>query len=151
LSERIREAGEADLDALLAIDRAYSPVFSRSAGYANLLQERGLILMAEIEETPCAFAAFSQVLEEATLLNLVVVPDVRGTGVARALLRKAWATLRQRQLRRVLLEVRQSNTSALALYASEGFSIDGERRHYYPASLEAERETAVLMSRGLES
>lgn len=46
----------------------------------------------------------------------------------------------------VVLEVREGNDSALALYRSRGFRASGSRPHYYPDTGEA----AVLMVRGPE-
>jgi [ribosomal protein S18]-alanine N-acetyltransferase len=55
----------------------------------------------------------------------------------------AWG--REQGAQRVLLEVRQSNAAAQALYRALGFRTDGLRRRYYPASA-SQREDAVLMS-----
>jgi ribosomal protein S18 acetylase RimI-like enzyme len=51
--------------------------------------------------------------------------------------------------RRLLLEVRNSNNAAIALYRKFGFSDDGVRREYYPAA--DGREDALLMSMQLVS
>ena len=48
---------------------------------------------------------------------------------------------------RCLLEVRVSNFSAIEMYSSLGFEVDGKRRDYYPAH--DGREDALLMSRHL--
>jgi ribosomal-protein-alanine N-acetyltransferase len=154
LTTRIWEASAEDLRTVAALDQVFSPVFSKPEGYARLLGENGLLLLtavAGVRNTPaCGFAAFSRVLDEATLLNLLVIPQARSRGAARGLLQEAWRVLYQRGVRRVLLEVRQSNTPAINLYRSEGFVNDGERRDYYPAESGPGRETAILMSRELE-
>lgn len=49
-----------------------------------------------------------------------------------------------RGAQRVFLEVRPSNTPALALYHSEGFNEIGRRPRYYPAA--QGREDAVVMA-----
>jgi len=52
----------------------------------------------------------------------------------------------------MLLEVRESNAAARALYAAAGFAVDAERRDYYPPrDGETSRESALLMSLNLEN
>jgi ribosomal protein S18 acetylase RimI-like enzyme len=53
--------------------------------------------------------------------------------------------LQRRGVRRVYLEVRESNTTAIAFYQKQGFSIMGRRPGYYREPEEA----AVLMERRL--
>lgn len=93
------------------------------------------------------FAIFSHVIDEATLLNLVVAPQWQRHGFARQLLLHGLNELAQRAATRCLLEVRVGNTGAIALYAALGFEVDGKRRDYYPAA--NGREDALLMSRTL--
>jgi ribosomal-protein-alanine N-acetyltransferase len=154
LTARVWEAAADDLNTVAALDRAFSPVFSAPDGYARLLGKSGLLLLVAVEslaDNPaCGFAAFSQVLDESTLLNILVIPEARSRGAAHALLQEAWRILHRRHVRRILLEVRQGNVPAINLYRSEGFRVDGERRDYYPAADGTGRETAILMSRELE-
>lgn len=94
-----------------------------------------------------AFALFSLVLDEASLLNILVHPEAQRQGLATALLQKALPELFQRGARRCFLEVRVGNEAAIALYQRFGFGVDGRRRDYYPAA--GGREDALLMSRDL--
>lgn len=91
------------------------------------------------------FSLFSQVLDEATLLNIVVHPLWRRHGFARKLLLNGLQQLEQKGVVRCLLEVRVGNFNAIELYSSLGFAVDGRRRDYYPAI--NGREDALLMSR----
>jgi [ribosomal protein S18]-alanine N-acetyltransferase len=94
-----------------------------------------------------AFALFSHVIDEATLLNIVVHPHWQRRGMARELLVCGLQQLSERGAARCLLEVRVGNLGAIALYSSLGFDVDGRRRDYYPAA--HGREDALLMSRHL--
>jgi len=93
------------------------------------------------------FALFSQILDEATLLNIVVHPARRRRGLARHVLSSALGALVSQGATRCFLEVRVGNARAIALYRSLGFGVDGTRRDYYPAA--GGREDALLMSRDL--
>ncbi|MFG2641467.1 GNAT family N-acetyltransferase [Streptomyces sp. NPDC048370] len=57
--------------------------------------------------------------------GLAVAESVRGRGVARALLRAAMAEARRQGARRITLRVLGHNAPARALYASEGFVVEG--------------------------
>jgi len=93
------------------------------------------------------YILFSHVIDEATLLNLVVHPQWQRHGFAQELLLYGLRELEQRGATRCLLEVRVSNLGAIALYSALGFEVDGKRRDYYPAA--NGREDALLMSRTL--
>lgn len=57
--------------------------------------------------------------------GLVVAESARGRGVARALLRAAVERARAEGARRITLRVLGHNAPARALYASEGFAVEG--------------------------
>jgi len=87
---------------------------------------------------------------EAQILNLSVVPDARRRGLGRALLRRFTEDAVHLGAEQLFLEVRVSNTAAIALYESEGFARVGRRERYYPASgPEQVREDALVMRRAL--
>ncbi len=68
---------------------------------------------------------------ECELENLVVAAPQRRRGVASQLMHALVAIGRERQLKRVLLEVRESNYAGRALYQRFGFRANGRRRGYY--------------------
>jgi ribosomal-protein-alanine N-acetyltransferase len=67
---------------------------------------------------------------EAELLNLAILPDQRRRGWGRRLLDGAIAEVRTAGADSIFLEVRASNSAALALYASAGFVAAGRRPGY---------------------
>jgi len=143
----IRPAVATDLDAVLALDRAFSPVYAHRASYATQLGEPHLLLVAYRGAALLGFASWSTVLDEATLVNLVVDARSRRARLGRRLLDQSRTLLTRRGVRRLLLEVRQSNAAARRLYEACGFTIDGRREGYYGArDAGGEREAAVLMS-----
>ena len=80
--------------------------------------------------------------QEAELLRVAVRPELRGRGLARALLAAGEAALAREGARTFLLEVRVSNAAARALYASAGWREAGLRRGYY-----RDGEDAVLCTK----
>ena len=83
------------------------------------------------------FVIGRQVADEAEVLNLAVESQARRKGQGGALLRAALEEFRSRDVRRVYLEVRESNVAARAFYAKRGFLQTGKRLNYYRKPEEA--------------
>lgn len=90
---------------------------------------RGTIL--EEGERVVGYMVAYEVMDEAELLNIAIVPDERGRGLGRGLLGRWLDGLRARGTAKVYLDVRESNTPAIELYRSFGFEQEGRRRRYY--------------------
>jgi ribosomal-protein-alanine N-acetyltransferase len=130
----------------------------QASDYARLAEDlRGVLLVAEPgtssvpgESEPrqiLGFAAARRVADEAELQNLAVHPEHQRHGIGQALLDGVHGRLRAAGTKRVYLEVRPSNQSALAFYRSSGYTIVGGRQDYYPAP----REDALILSTVLDS
>jgi ribosomal-protein-alanine N-acetyltransferase len=144
----VREAVLEDAPRLVEIERAAA---SHPWTLAQLLsscrgaQEQCLLL--EQESQVLGFAIFSQVLDQASLLNIAVLPGLQGRGHGRELLAAVLGAMQAHKASRCLLEVRAGNGPAIALYRRLGFAEDGVRKGYYPG--QKGREDALLMSRQL--
>jgi ribosomal-protein-alanine N-acetyltransferase len=68
---------------------------------------------------------------ECELENLVVAAQYRRRGLASQLMQVLIAAAREHSLERILLEVRESNQAARALYEKLGFQVKGRRKAYY--------------------
>ena len=91
-----------------------------------------------------AFAITQVVLDEATLFNIAVDPAWQRKGLGRQLLEHLIGELEKRGVLTLWLEVRASNTAAIALYESLGFNEATIRRNYYPTA--QGREDAIIMA-----
>jgi ribosomal-protein-alanine acetyltransferase len=89
-----------------------------------------------------AYAVFWFLYGETHILNLAVAPALRGRGLGRMILKAALDLSRAKGMKRALLECRENNLAAMALYRSEGFLATGRRRGYY----EHGRTDAILMT-----
>lgn len=112
---------------------------SLNAGYSAWVME--------IAGDIVGYALVMLVLDEAHLLNLSVAKTLQGQGLGRILLAHMIAISQRHQAANMFLEVRVSNTKAIALYESMGFCEMGIRRNYYPTK--TGREDAVLMGLAL--
>jgi len=92
-----------------------------------------------------AYAGMMTVLDTADITNVAVLPEYRRRGLAKALLVALADAAREKGVIRFQLEVRESNTAARTLYEALGFTVDGNRKHYYKKP----DEDAILMSLAL--
>ena len=77
------------------------------------------------------------------IIDIRVVERFRRTGIGESLLTQSFEKLRLSEIQSVFLEVRSSNTPALALYEKLGFVMMGRRENYYKTA--AGREDALMM------
>ena len=68
------------------------------------------------------------VYAHAGVLGMGLLPPFRGRGVGTRLMTTVLAAARRARLHRVELTVRETNTSAIALYAKMGFEVEGRFR-----------------------
>ncbi|MYQ72259.1 GNAT family N-acetyltransferase [Streptomyces sp. SID4934] len=85
-------------------------------------EEDGELLGYAVVRRPVPLPAFAHVRQ---IQGLAVREEARGRGVARALLRACVAEARAQDARRLTLRVLGHNAPARALYASEGFRVEG--------------------------
>ncbi|RLV59179.1 ribosomal-protein-alanine N-acetyltransferase [Parashewanella curva] len=93
------------------------------------------------------FAIVHQVIDEATLMDICVFPSCQGKGYGKQLLQQALEQAKQRGVTIMMLEVRASNTAAIALYNKLGFNETYRRNGYYPT--DSGREDAIMMELAL--
>jgi ribosomal-protein-alanine N-acetyltransferase len=101
-------------------------------------------LVAEVDGVVVGHATASIVADIAELQRIAVDRAYRRTGLATDLLDAVVGAAREGGADRVLLEVRDDNTGALAFYAARGFVEVGRRRRYY-----RDGATAIVLRLGL--
>jgi len=83
------------------------------------------------------------------ILVIAVAPKQQRRGLGQMLLKQVIDIARQQGQEGLILEVRPSNTQALAFYQAQGFVQIGHRRDYYPAGKGA-REDALVLKKSFE-
>ena len=123
---------ERHLDGVAALERAcFADPWSRASIASELENEWSLWLVAEDGGTVVGYVGSQLVPPEADMMNLAVDAAWRRQGVAQQLLHTLFSALRERGITSLALEVRDSNTSAQALYEKNGFVLAGRRQKYY--------------------
>lgn len=135
---RLRPATPADLDAVLAIEHAvFSDPWAPSSFESEFDDPYGWFRVAEdASGTVVGYAMARFVAGEGEVMNIAVVPALRGQGLGGAMLDAALAAATAAACEAMWLEVRVSNTAARRLYESRGFVLVGRRRGYYRRPVE---------------
>ena len=88
------------------------------------------------DDAVVGYAAATGAWEDGEILSVAVDARFRKAGVGGLLLDSAIAALKEQLVARVFLEVRESNSAAIALYTSRGFVRISVRRNYYRRPVE---------------
>lgn len=144
----IRALTKNDLPRLITIENSVQIVpWARDAFLACF--EGGCYgYVAELGELVVGFILITVKVGECHILNLCVDRLYQRQGYARALLRHAETEAKELGAEAAHLEVRRSNSRAIALYEQLGYRQIGERKDYYPSL--AGKEDALLYARLLD-
>ncbi len=131
MAVQIDRMNEADVAAVAAIDGTTR--MNEDDLRAEFLRPWARLWVArETDRGVVSFLVGWHVTDEFHILNVATSPDRRRRGIARALLDAVVAHARKERIKHVLLEVRRSNSPAIALYRAVGFFAMGVRARYYP-------------------
>ena len=141
----IRSLGYSDLPQVISIERrAFPTPWSLAMFVLELSKPSGVCLAAIEDRRIVGYLICSRYADVWHLMNVAVDPPARRRGIATALLEEMIS--RAGQDASYTLEVRPSNTSAIALYERFGFRSAGTRRRYYQDT----GEDAMIMWRTSE-
>lgn len=131
----LRRARAADLDAVIAIERAVYPsdAWSAEAMASQLENENTRYLIAEEDGAVVGYAGLLAPpgAETAEVHTVTVAEALRRRGIGRRMIVALLDEAAVRGATEVFLEVRVDNESAQALYRSLGFEAVGVRPRYY--------------------
>jgi [ribosomal protein S18]-alanine N-acetyltransferase len=131
---RTREAGAADLDAVVALEaQTFHNPWSRKAFEDELRTPYASLVLAEAEPGGelVGFVDYWVVHDELHLLSVAVAPERQRQYIGRFLVDLAEGDGRERGADYALLEVRVGNVPARALYGLSGYREIGRRKRYY--------------------
>lgn len=100
-----------------------------------------IYIVATHNERIVGYAGVIASAEEADITNIAVDAEYRRLGIADQLLKQLSRQLFQKDIKDIFLEVRESNSAAIALYSKNGFVKIGMRKNYYKLP----NEDAIIM------
>jgi [ribosomal protein S18]-alanine N-acetyltransferase len=142
----VRRLTLSDLDEVELIERqSYPTPWSRSMFAGELAKPSSASLGAYDPDGPggplVGYLIISRYVDAWHVMNIAVAEAYRRHGIAKRLLEELFVRTERDPRRGYTLEVRVSNTAAIALYESLGFYATGVRRGYYTDN----REDALIM------
>ncbi|MDD7289091.1 MAG: ribosomal protein S18-alanine N-acetyltransferase [Clostridiales bacterium] len=136
--DRSHLAGVAELERM-----CFSAPWNEAMLEEELYNDTASFIVAEGEDGQVlGYAGLHVILDEGYIDNVAVRPTCRRQGIADRLL-DVFCRFGQANLAFLTLEVRPSNTAAVALYEKHGFREAGRRKDYY----ENPKEDALLLTR----
>ncbi|MFI7154293.1 ribosomal protein S18-alanine N-acetyltransferase [Nonomuraea sp. NPDC050022] len=146
---RLRQMTEADLPAVMAIERDTFPLDAWSEAMlrgelADQPRTRHYVV-ALVDQEIVGYAGLAAAADQADVQTIAVVQPHQGTGVGGAMLAELLAEAGRRAVREIFLEVRADNPQARGVYEHFEFEVIGRRRRYYDDGTDA-----IMMRRKLD-
>ena len=143
----IRKMQAKDLERAAELEReCFSDPWSTAMLEEELFNPLCAMFVAECGGKVLGYAGMHAIVGEGYITNVAVDPAARRQGIGRALMQRFIAGAEEWALEFITLEVRASNTPAIALYESLGFRTAGLRAAYYKNPT----EDALLMTLSFE-
>jgi len=128
----VEKMEEGDVDAVAAIEGPTRMDVAALRGELERPWSRLWVARAQPAPEAVAYVVTWHVADELHVLNVATRTDRRRQGIGRSLMDEVVGYARASKVKHVLLEVRRSNTPAIALYRGVGFFAMGVRARYYP-------------------
>ena len=109
----------------------FSLPWSENVLSSELKNPLSLWVVATNDGAVIGYVGAQIVPDEADMMNLAVDARYRRQGIGKALVEHLIASLQERMVRSLTLEVRVSNAPAVSLYEGMGFLTVGRRPNYY--------------------
>lgn len=140
----IRRMKESDIPEVARLEKEIFPdPWSEGAISETFEQEQTLLLVAYEARKLIGYLILYFVLEEGEIARIAVIPECRRQGVGARMLLELEDLCEDNGITKLLLDVRESNETAISFYTSYGFVQDGVRRNFYSDP----QEDGILMSR----
>jgi len=144
----LRPATTDDLSAILEIEKKVhiSPWAEENFKFELSKPYSHFVVMTddETDNHIAGYIIYWVLFDECQILNVVVDIPFRRVGMAKRMIRQAAQTAIQKGIKKLSLEVRKSNATAIQLYQNLKFSITHVRRSFYSNGEDAYQMTLHL-------
>lgn len=123
----------------------FSIPWSEQAFEESLRLPHAHFLVVECQGKLAGYVGMYKTVDEGDITNIAVSPQFRRLGMAEKLLDRLIEMSMELAITRINLEVRESNSPAIALYEKKGFTNLGIRKNFY----EKPTENAIIMAKYL--
>ncbi|HZJ76208.1 MAG TPA: ribosomal protein S18-alanine N-acetyltransferase [Oscillospiraceae bacterium] len=141
----VRKMELTDIDSVVDIERNSFPIpWTKNTFIAEIKTNKlAKYYVVEAGGRVVGYGGLWLIMDEAHITNIAIHPEYRGKGIGKKLVKGLIEETSKINIYKITLEVRRSNTAALALYRKFGFVPCGIRPEYYQDN----REDAIIMWR----
>ncbi len=137
----VHEISYDDIDEVLLLSQRLEEVRTKKEDLIPYIEDGNLSGYVLKDVTVRAYVLIRFELDECEIDQIVVSKEDEGKGMASFLLDEVLSLLKERNIKKVFLEVREDNSKAVSLYERHGFSSYYVRKNYYGD------KDAVMMSK----
>ena len=131
-----------DIAQVAEIERQiFSIPWSEKAFRDSMESDNTIYIVAKENDNVAGYAGMYLSFEEVNITNVAVNPLSRRKGIGEKIVRDILNRAYEKGVRDVFLEVRETNSVAIALYEKIGFKEEGIRKNFY----DKPRENALIM------
>lgn len=131
-----------DIAQVAEIERQiFSIPWSEKAFRDSMESDNTIYIVAKENDNVAGYAGLYLSFEEGNITNVAVNPLSRRKGIGEKIVRDILNRAYEKGVRDVFLEVRETNSVAIALYEKIGFKEEGIRKNFY----DKPRENALIM------
>lgn len=131
-----------DIAQVAEIERQiFSIPWSEKAFRNSMESDNTIYIVAKENDNVAGYAGMYLSFEEGNITNVAVNPLSRRKGIGEKIVRDILNRAYEKGVRDVFLEVRETNSVAIALYEKIGFKEEGIRKNFY----DKPRENALIM------
>jgi ribosomal-protein-alanine N-acetyltransferase len=102
-----------------------------------------MFFVAKVEDSIVGYLIMYAMVPEGEIVRIGVSSDFRRQGIGKALFAEVKKYCKEKKIKRLLLDVRSKNATAIRFYKSLGFHKDGVRKYFYNNP----EDDAILMSK----
>ena len=128
---KIRALDKTDIPFLVSARDSFSDAWDEKMLLSAFNAGNFFGFIAEDGVLPTGFITYSVNIDTADMQDLFVAEIYRRKGVAYALIASFIKDAKSRGVKKLFLEVRESNTPAITLYKKAGFNLISVRNKYY--------------------
>lgn len=126
--------------------KIFADAWSEKEVESTVGQNHAFCAVAKENEQILGYFLCYFVIDEWEIARIAVSPDARRKGIGQMLFDYMLEVCSEKEITRILLDVRESNLPAIRFYEKNGFVVDGVRKNFYGG---ARPENAILMSRSI--
>lgn len=128
----IKKVDESLIDKIVSLDNSYEyEKYSKDTFYDFFNNQYVDIFVAFENDVMLGYIMIMTIFDESNLLKIVVSPNDRNKGVGKFLIDYVKEFLRNKNVKKIFLEVRSDNIIAKSFYIKNGFEKGETRMGYY--------------------